>query len=82
MRSALSLTTLLFCQLAMGQNIAIYPSPGTVEKGTTKQFSSYVAISPNTITWSVNGVTGGSATYGTVSQSGLYTAPAVTPQIT
>jgi uncharacterized protein (DUF1800 family) len=31
------------------------------------------------VTWSVNGVTGGNATVGTISSTGLYTAPAVLP---
>ena len=33
----------------------------------------------STVTWSVNGVAGGNASSGTISASGLYTAPAVLP---
>ncbi len=48
--------------------------------GTTTQFSAAVASTSNTaVTWQVNGVTGGSASTGTISASGLYTAPAVIP---
>src|SRR5271166_1746936 len=36
----------------------------------------------NPVTWSVNGVTGGNATLGTINASGLYTAPAVLPTTT
>lgn len=65
--------------LAQAQyNITVYSS-GTVERGTSRQLSAYVPLSPNTVTWSVNGVTGGDATFGTVSPTGLYTAPTVIP---
>jgi len=64
--------------LAYAQNIEVYSS-GTVEKGTTRQLSAYVPLSPNTIKWSVNDVQGGNSTVGTISSSGLYTAPIVVP---
>ena len=80
MRTILGLAPFIFCQLAIAQGVvAIYPSPTSVDRGTTKQFSSYVAVSPNTITWSVNGMVGGDSTYGTITQGGLYSAPAVIP---
>ena len=60
-------------------SIEIYPGNSTVEEGGTKQFSAYVPISPNTITWSVNGVTGGNTTYGTITTSGFYTPPVPIP---
>lgn len=63
---------------ARAQNITVYSS-GSLERGTSRQLSAYVPLSPNTITWSVNGVDGGDATVGTVSSSGLYKAPAVIP---
>ncbi len=63
---------------AYAQNIEVYSS-GNVEKGTTRQLSAYVPLSPNTIKWSVNGVDGGNSTYGTVSSNGLYTAPTIVP---
>lgn len=40
------------------------------------------AGSSGQVTWSVNGVVGGNATAGTISASGLYTAPAVLPSST
>ena len=80
MRSAWGLVPVLLCQLVHAQGvIAVYPAPARVAKGTTQQFIAYVAVSPNTVTWSVNGVTGGSATQGTITAAGLYTAPAVIP---
>ncbi len=46
----------------------------------TTQFSAAVANSSNqAVTWQVNGTTGGSATNGTISAAGLYTAPAALP---
>lgn len=59
--------------------IAVYPANSTVEIGSTRQFSAYVPISPNTITWLVNDIPGGNATIGTLNASGLYQAPAVAP---
>ena len=41
--------------------------------------SAYVPLAPNSVTWAVNGMDGGSVTYGTVSPTGLYTAPSVIP---
>lgn len=60
------------------QNITVYSS-GNVTVGASRQLTAYVPLSPNTVTWSVNGVTGGNTTVGTVSGSGLYQAPAVIP---
>lgn len=63
---------------AHAQQITVYSS-GYVTVGDSKKLTAYVPLSPNTVTWSVNGVPGGNATYGTVSPSGLYQAPAVIP---
>ncbi len=80
MISTCTLVPVLIGQLALAQGvIAIYPAPTSVEKGTTRQFSSYVAVSPNGVSWSVNGITGGNSTIGTVTGAGLYTAPALIP---
>jgi Tol biopolymer transport system component len=44
----------------------------------TMQFTARVTGTPNTaVTWSVNNITGGSGTVGTISASGLFTAPTV-----
>ena len=63
---------------AAAQNLTVY-SAGNVTRGGSRQLSAYVPLSPNTVTWSVNGTPGGDATYGTVSASGLYQAPTVIP---
>jgi hypothetical protein len=46
----------------------------------TQGFSATVAGTASTaVTWQVDGIAGGNATVGTISSSGLYTAPAVVP---
>ena len=52
----------------------------SVRLGATAQMTATVANTTNTgVTWSVNGVAGGSASNGTISATGLYTAPATLP---
>jgi len=48
--------------------------------GETQHVTATVQNTANTaVTWQVNAVSGGNATVGTISSSGLYTAPAVVP---
>jgi len=47
--------------------------------GTSVQLAATVTNDPPAVTWSVNGVPGGSASSGTISTSGLYTAPQEPP---
>src|SRR5450755_1103752 len=59
--------------------VTVYSS-GVVVVGTTQQYLVYVGdIVPTTVTWSVNDVSGGNSTIGTISSTGLYTAPTVAP---
>src|SRR3954464_148640 len=68
-----------FAAAAAGaQQITVYSS-GSLAIGDSRQLTAYVPLSPNTVTWSVNGVTGGNSTYGTVSTTGLYKAPLTVP---
>ena len=61
-------------------SVTISPTSATVAAGGTQQFSAVVQNTSNTaVTWQVNGVTGGNATVGAISSSGLYTAPGVVP---
>src|SRR5258708_4780953 len=62
-------------------SIGISVSPPTnVTVGTSQQFTATIVNTSNTnVTWQVNGITGGNATIGTISASGLYTAPAAIP---
>lgn len=60
--------------------ISISPTSATVEATGTVQFTATVRNTTHTaVTWQVNDVTGGNATVGTVSSTGLYTAPTGVP---
>ncbi len=59
--------------------LTLYPGPATIEIKTTRQMSAYVPLTPNTVTWFVNGVIGGDAAHGMVTQAGLFTAPQSVP---
>lgn len=60
--------------------VAVTPATATVQAGTSKAFTATVTGSANTaVTWSVNGVAGGSAAVGTITSAGVYTAPAAVP---
>lgn len=60
--------------------VTVSPATASVQIGLTKQFSATVANAASQgVDWQVNGVSGGDATNGTISASGLYTAPAAVP---
>ncbi|HET7105390.1 MAG TPA: hypothetical protein VFI38_01170 [Candidatus Acidoferrum sp.] len=60
--------------------ISIAPNSGTVLLGNTLTFSATVTNTPDTsVSWSVNGISGGSPQVGTISSNGLFTAPADLP---
>jgi len=55
-------------------------SSGQVRLGSTDQFTATVTGESSTsVTWQVNGITGGNSSVGTISTSGLYTPPAGIP---
>lgn len=57
-------------------SVSISPASATVAAGGTQQLSATVTGSSDTsVTWSVDGVTGGNSSVGTISSTGLYTAP-------
>jgi hypothetical protein len=60
--------------------VTISPATASVQAGAPLQFSATV-VSPTstTITWAVNNILGGNSTLGTVSSTGLYTAPVAVP---
>lgn len=61
-------------------NVTLSPSTATVSVGQTFQFTGKATpASRSGITWNVNGIVGGNTTTGTISSSGLYTAPAILP---
>ncbi len=60
--------------------VKVSPASANVRAGATKSFGATVAGSSNTVvTWQVNGVTGGGTAMGTISSTGVYTAPATIP---
>jgi hypothetical protein len=61
-------------------SITVSPATASVALGGTQQFVANVSGTANTaVAWSVNGKTGGDSTGGTISATGLYTAPAAVP---
>src|SRR5712691_10802839 len=68
--------------------VTITPGSASVVLGNTQTFSATVTNATDTsVTWSVNGIAGGSVSAGAISAAGVYTAPAdlpasVTAQIT
>ena len=61
--------------------VAASPASASLVAGSgTQIFTATLANASNTsVTWHVDGVTGGNATVGTISASGAYTAPAAVP---
>jgi parallel beta-helix repeat protein len=56
--------------------VMVSSSSSSVLLGNAQQFTATVTGTSNTaVTWSVNGVSGGNSTAGTISSAGLYTAP-------
>lgn len=60
-------------------SIVVSPSSVQVSVGGTQQFSANELNIPSSIVWTVNGVSGGNVTDGTIESTGLYTAPAAIP---
>jgi len=61
-------------------SVTLTPNGSTIRCGATLALAVKVNNTTNqTVTWQVNGITGGSATVGTVSAAGVYTAPAILP---
>jgi serine protease len=60
--------------------VAVMPSTATVMAHSTQSFvASVMNTSNSAVTWYVNGIAGGNATVGTISSSGVYTAPTAVP---
>ena len=61
---------------ATGVAVSVKPGRSAITKGQTQQFTATVTGSANTtVTWSVDGVSAGSVSVGTINSSGLYTPP-------
>jgi hypothetical protein len=59
--------------------VAVSPAKSSIRAGSTRQFSAELNGVNGTIAWAVNGVTGGNPNLGTISDTGLYAAPAANP---
>jgi len=76
----LLLGLLMLASLIHAQTITVKPTMPSVAVGKTVQFTATVTGSTNTaVTWSAGGVVGGNSKAGTISTTGLYTAPTVLP---
>jgi 6-phosphogluconolactonase (cycloisomerase 2 family) len=61
-------------------NLVVTPSLTSLPSGWTQQFSANISGAYSTaVSWAVNGTIGGSPSTGTISASGIYTAPQVPP---
>ncbi len=64
--------------------VAVAPAATSVPLGAAQTFTATVtstsgSVSNTAVSWSVNGVSGGNATVGTIDTGGVYTAPAIVP---
>jgi hypothetical protein len=60
--------------------VTVSPSTANIRAASSFQFTATVTGNSNTaVTWTVNGTAGGSATLGTISSNGNYSAPATLP---
>ena len=58
--------------------VSVTPTAANVRAGAGQPFSAAVTGTTNqSVTWSVNGVVGGNATVGLITNAGLYTAPTI-----
>lgn len=61
-------------------SVSVNPASGSVQVAHTLQFTAAVTGTANqSVTWAVNGITGGNSGVGTISTSGLFTAPNSVP---
>jgi trimeric autotransporter adhesin len=67
-------------ELSSTVSVTSIPSSATLPTGGSQQFAATVTGATDTsVTWQVNGVTGGNSTVGTISALGSYQAPAAVP---
>ena len=81
-KSASAAVTVMPVTPPQSVSIAVSPTTASVVASKTQQFGATVGGSSNTaVTWKVNGVSGGNGSTGTISSSGMYTAPAATSKM-
>src|SRR5262249_54103709 len=59
--------------------VFISPNSASLQVGQSMQFTANVSGPNKSVTWLVNGAAGGNPTVGTISSTGVYTAPAAVP---
>ena len=65
---------------SIGISVQVLPATATIRASGQQPFSATVTGSTNqSVTWSVNGVVGGTDATGTITAQGLYTGPALLP---
>src|SRR6266404_1747022 len=61
-------------------DVSVTPAAASVQTGGTQTFTATVTNTANkAVTWQVNGIAGGNTSVGTISTTGVYTAPATVP---
>jgi hypothetical protein len=61
------------------QGVTVSPAALAVPAGSSATFSAAAGGNPVTPTWQVNGIAGGNASIGTITNAGVYTAPLTPP---
>jgi hypothetical protein len=62
---------------ALPNPVSVKPRASSITFSQTQQFTAFLSnVQTTNVTWSVDGVTGGNSTVGTISTTGLYTPPA------
>lgn len=60
--------------------VAVTPAAATLQSGTTQAFTANTTgLKGSTLQWMVNGQVGGGTVWGTITQQGIYSAPAIDP---
>jgi len=62
-----------------GVAVSVSPQSAVVRTGRLQTFTAAVTGAPNTVTWSVNGITGGDTVVGSIDANGQYYAPSTVP---
>ncbi len=61
-------------------SVSVLPTSANVQVGQSQQFTAAVSGTTNAaVNWLVSGIQGGNSTVGTISSTGLYTAPSIAP---
>src|SRR5437879_6107368 len=68
----------LLAPLVPAHDTVVYPRVASVASATKKPFTAYVnrGVGSQAVGWYVNGIPGGNEKVGTISRSGIYSAPA------